>query len=287
MFKNEVIENLVSYLPSEYRNSTVRTFATEKVNVTYETIVVDLKGRNNSPSLYLDEFYKRYLDTMDEEAVIKEMAEIVVEVTKTMPPVIKVNLDDMKDHIVPQIINTKKNEKLLSQVPHKEFLDLSIIYRVLIPNQNCSSEEDDVQASAIITNSLLEDSSIEANDLFEIALKNSERDFPATFMKLHLLCPMIVVSKGLENSWGASTILYHDVFRKLAEELDDDLVMIPSSTHEWIVQPKRICDPDMMQSIFYSIEDVNKTVLPDTDFLSDHPYLYCKETGVVSCIENK
>ncbi len=38
---------------------------------------------------------------------------------------------------------------------------------------------------------------------------------------------------NFDERYGAATILYSDEIQRFANELEDDLVLVPSSTHEW------------------------------------------------------
>ena len=65
-------------------------------------------------------------------------------------PVVDVDsiMRDANEKIVFQLINTEQNKTFLELVPHREFQDLSIVYKVII-----SADKDAVQSSKI-TNEL-------------------------------------------------------------------------------------------------------------------------------------
>lgn len=77
--------------------------------------------------------------------------------------------------------------------------------------------------------------------------------------------------------YGAVAALYKGVLNQLAEKLGSDLIIIPSSVHEVLVLPK---DESYRSAEIWNrmVREVNETQLEGEEVLSDHIYLYCKET---------
>lgn len=74
-----------------------------------------------------------YVKTGDISAVLREAAETMDIAFGSIPT--NINIDfNARENIIFQLINTEQNKKLLNDVPHREFLDLSIIYRMVIKN---------------------------------------------------------------------------------------------------------------------------------------------------------
>ena len=46
------------------------------------------------------------------------------------------SFEGVKDRIIFRLINTEKNKELLLDVPHREFLDLSLVFAVLVEADN-------------------------------------------------------------------------------------------------------------------------------------------------------
>lgn len=79
---------------------------------------------------------------------------------------------------------------------------------------------------------------------------------------------------------GASCLLYPQVIKKLAKELNADLYILPSSIHEIIVVKANIA---MNKKSFREmVFDVNHTQVSDEDVLSDNVYYYSRERDAIT-----
>lgn len=84
-------------------------------------------------------------------------------------------------------------------------------------------------------------------------------------------------SKGIN---GASCLLYPNILKDLAEELDTDLYILPSSIHEIIVvKGNAAMDKSTFREMVF---DVNRTQVPDEDILSDNVYFYSRERNAIT-----
>ena len=72
---------------------------------------------------------------------------------------------------------------------------------------------------------------------------------------------------------GAVAIFYKDVLRNLANQLDCDLYILPSSIHETILLPvtKKHVDVEELRKM---VQEVNRTQVIDQELLSDNVYIY-------------
>ena len=88
----------------------------------------------------------------------------------------------------------------------------------------------------------------------------------------------IVTTKG--NFRGAIALFYNDVMRKIADELNSDLLIIPSSTEEIIVIKLK----DSMHNGVISeyIKDTNANHVRPEEVLVNHPYVFRRTSGVVT-----
>ena len=79
-------------------------------------------------------------------------------------------------------------------------------------------------------------------------------------------------------NYGAAAICNTSLLKKLASELDDDLIILPSSVHECLVKPK-----EMMTLEEYSetVREVNNEEVAPEEVLSNHAYQYNKDTGII------
>jgi hypothetical protein len=85
-----------------------------------------------------------------------------------------INFDDAKDKIVFQFINTEQNKAMLANMPHRDFKDLSIIYRLV-----CEVDENGL-GSLLIHNNLAEILGFTEVQMFKFATENTKRLLPPT-----------------------------------------------------------------------------------------------------------
>lgn len=196
-----------------------------------------------------------------------------------------------------KVVNKRKNKQFLANVPHRDFLDLSIIYYI-----TCA-EEEGVLASVTIKNEHAENLKISEKELHEAAINNQIRlEKPVCENILHtllktapenlpeeLLADMvnhptpIYILSNQNHHFGAGLITSNYILKKLAEDLGDNLIIIPSSTDEVIIMPKSII-PDV-SDIKEMVPDVNANELPPEMILSDSVYYYNKDNEELSILE--
>lgn len=178
-----------------------------------------------------------------------------------------------------EVVNYKHNKKLLKTIPHRRFLDLAVCYRILI---NVNKKE---IRSVLLTNEF----GITEETLFQLAIHNMPKLLPLKVMDLYDCIPenlcsdflkgknklpeAYIVSNVYQNR-GAGWILYKNVFSELAEKLDGDLHIYPSSIHELIV--KKAEDDDYMLTL---TPKVNETHVAKEQRLSNQVYYYSRELG--------
>lgn len=188
----------------------------------------------------------------------------------------------LKKDIVFELVNTELNKDLLATVPHRDFLDLSVIYRWVVRDNKYSK-------SSIITNPFSELLNMNEEELFQLAMKNTLRKFPIKifhigdiYEKAHECyegdfpdeyakdIPFWVVCNE-NNEYGASALLYEDVFYSLFQCLGSNLYIIPSSIGECICIPEYMGDPAFLQEMLIS---VNRDVVIPEERLSNSLYFY-------------
>lgn len=83
--------------------------------------------------IYINDMYKRYQDINDLQAVLQTMADMMVQAMKQVPEP-AMDFKTAEEKVFFQLVNTEQNRDMLAGLPHREFQDLSIIYRWLIDN---------------------------------------------------------------------------------------------------------------------------------------------------------
>ena len=294
IFKEVVAEKFMDYMPEQYQGMRLRVEPVNKVNKVLDgiTLVGSGAGRNVSPTLYINHMYEHYLETENLQEVLQSAARRMDMAFKEMPEVGDVNLEGAKDNIVFQVINTLQNEDMLRDMPHREFQDLSIIYRWVV-----KVDENGIQSSAI-RNNLAEQLGMNEEQLFKCAVENTRRIFPPTVKSMNDVIREMFVSDGMpaevadmmigempedKMMWvisndrginGAGSMLYEDNLHKLAMKLETDLYILPSSVHECIAVSTNVGDPYELAEM---VSEINMGQVALEDRLSNQVYHYDKD----------
>ena len=178
------------------------------------------------------------------------------------------------------LVNKKWNEADLDSYPHKDYLDLAVLYEVR--NKNASM-------SVKITNDIMQNSGITFEELDEAA--NNNRDsYVAQDMFSMMVSLMPIRTEEIEemrraqaggpqmyvltNEWeakGASALLYPELIEDIAQKENSDLIVIPSSIHEILMVKASGMNKDDISQI---IQEVKSQQVDEQERLSDHAYFY-------------
>lgn len=235
----------------------------EKTNQTRDAILRYHKNENGgtiSPVIYIDDLYEQ---AMREGWSPKDVLVSVEDMfDKAMGQLIVKDMNNFetkfKDELIfPVLINTELNEKLLENIPHRQFLDMAITYCYLIDGGENA-------CSASITNALLAKMNYTEDELYNIAIKNAERcattfDFGGTF----------TVLSNTYNYKGAGTMLCKTILNKIYEKIGHEFAIIPSSIHE--VLAIELTDYNELRNM---VEDVNNNCVATDEILSNNVYKY-------------
>lgn len=165
IFKEVVKEKFMDYMPEKFKGMELVAEPVEKVNVTLDGIILREEGRNISPTIYINDMYKKYQDCGDLEETLMAACDFMERAYEQVPVVdVDSIMKDANEKIVFQLINTEQNKTFLEQVPHREFQDLSIVYKVII-----SADKDAVQSSKI-TNEFAKRLGMSEEQLFKLSL---------------------------------------------------------------------------------------------------------------------
>jgi hypothetical protein len=187
-----------------------------------------------------------------------------------------------------RVINYERNLELLAQVPHFRYLDLAIVFYCLL------ASDETQQASILIYNQHLGFWGIDANTLYECAIVNTPNLLPHEMKDMTSILkdvlgeytvdetadiPMYVLTNRYHIN-GACVILYDQLLKQLADSLDRDLVVLPSSIHEVLLVPVEV-SVDLAQ-YDNMVQEVNETQLADDEVLSNHAYFFSRANGLLS-----
>lgn len=226
------------------------------------------------PILYVKD-YKDLFNEPGYEAVAKKMIEIV-ESNLTAPEFDNVDqymsYEYAKEHLRLCIGPKGTNEGMVTS----PYLDLEMYVRVVIEN-------DDI-ASYKVHSKMLDVWNVTKESLFDIALTATIPAYKVQSMSELLFGfkddsnPMMVANTA-DGFNGASIIYCKGILQQVANKFDDDLIIIPSSIHEIILQPVGDLEVNEVTEI---IQTVNTEQVAPEEVLSDHAYIFHKDTGEIT-----
>ena len=246
----------------------VRTelYTVTKNNGTRRTgILFKQEDSNLAPTIYLEEFYQKYLKGQQVPDLADSICSIYQEirVKKTCDCQNLFDFNHVKDHIVYKLIRRDANEELLKQIPYEPFLDLAVVYYIQIDNTRFGS------AAIQIRNEHLRYWRVEKEEIRRLAEKNTPRIYP---VQIRQIVRFMYVATNEPWSLGAAVMRYPDFREKVRGMIRGDFYILPSSIHEVILVPESFgLEPERMQEM---VKEINQTGVAPEEVLSDSVYYF-------------
>ncbi len=175
LFRDIVSERIKEFLPEEFGDYRVELRRVRKVNQSLDCL--NLMPPDNSaaasPNIYIEEIYKEFEEFQDMDRLLKQTAELIVYTYQKLQPSFgNIDFSQWKDQIVINLVNREENEELLKELPHRDLLDLSVIYRFIMGKSGNNL------ATVRVDHHLLEEIRMTEDELHRLALENTRRMFP-------------------------------------------------------------------------------------------------------------
>lgn len=299
LFLEVMVMKVKENLPEDWENAEISIRTVEKINHQRSGIHFDRPDKRCNPTVYMEEFYEKYQQGADLDELMDEiyfaLEETEMQSFEAVSSELLINNDD---NILFELVNTKSNESLLKERPHREFQDLSIIYYWIV-----SKDQHDI-ATVPVTNSICELIGMTEERLYKLAKENMKQMFPPIvkpmaqvmgelvsgipgaqmdFSALEEECPLYVFSNDVRNL-GAVVMLYPEVIHEVAEEIGEDLYLLPSSRHEIIGIPK---GTKALEELVDMVSEVNTELLNIEEILSFQVYQYDRAAREVTMATNE
>ena len=140
LFKEVVTETLLSHMPDELARYSLRADRTGRVNETLDALhLVPPSCPPDSlyPTVYLNYMYEEYKKSGDLQATLELAAFYLAGACREAERKnSRITPQGATKRIVMSLVNTKQNREMLGYMPHREFEDLSIIYKYVIDTRN-------------------------------------------------------------------------------------------------------------------------------------------------------
>lgn len=245
-----------------------------------------------SPVIYADEMIEEIIsgDVKPREAADKLIR--TYEAEKDMAPQINVENLATKEHVLENVVffvtNEERNSSKKEELPHRDFLDLTAFYRVMI-----NDEENGMAMSYLVKNQHIESIGISEQELYEAAMKNADKEeysakslhemyaemlgIPVEAIPLNPI-PMYVISNK-NGMYGASVLMHTKYIREVADRIGFDLLILPSSIHEVIAVPVGL---ESIEQLKWMVREVNTSDVSEQEILGDGVYSYSRSEDLLT-----
>lgn len=255
------------------------------------------KQVNLSPCIYLESYYEKFERG---EMEVDEIVEDIMKVYKENALEIKCDTSNFTDYcsvrtkLRGRLINTEKNTELLKTLPHRDFLDLSLIYSVDYP-WNDGESLGSIRVTKLHANMW----GVSEMELYQQVKENMEKYDESSletmskilselvggdeliFDNQELIPIYILTNKTRLN--GAVQMINEKTLKAASAIIEKDLIILPSSVHEVLLLPVSDNMPDV-DSLVQMVREVNDTQLALNEILSYHVYHYNHQTGAITIV---
>ena len=263
---------------------------TKNNNVKQEALYFKRDG--SSPLIYLRPYFD--MNFIENKETINDIAKQIYEVyEKNRSEKAKYDVENAltnwRDYIYLEVVNYEKNKDMLKSRPHIRFLDLAIVFRLLL-------HMDEAGRASIQLNKIPHGSNLD--EMYNIAKENTLKFFGVVNKNIYdLLSSMnedidkpifidfsMYVLTNKTSTGGANLIAVPEVLKSVCEEFDmDGCYVILSSTNELIIMYG--IDSVFVRSMYESIKSINDSYVPDAQILSYNLYRFSVETGLVTIVK--
>lgn len=158
--------------------------------------------------------------------------------------------------VIPTLINTEKNSDLISEVPHTEFFDMSIIYQCV------RSITDESIIALTINNKKLQDFDISKEELHQMAINNIDTiigarlDVPSW---IELPVPFIEITSEC-GRFASTHLVSGKTIQDVAEYFESDFYVLPVSTDRLFIlpdvgKPTLQLAEELMQGVLFAFKE--------------------------------
>lgn len=254
----------------------------------YVGLSIRPEGSNAAVTLNLHELHDQVMENPKRLAAV--MSEFLSGLDKAIEQIPQVdvnrfrNYEQVKDHLVMQVIPVEPNAEKLSQIPHKTIEDIAVVYRIDV------SDSQHHNATVLMTDQMLEQFGITPEQLHQDVVISQMEHCPPTLKNMSEM--MAEMSDGMMEMpespmWvatveggmnGAAVVQIPEFMDQAAEKLGGNFFVLPSSIHECLfIRDDGEFDRGQLEAM---VQGVNATEVSEADFLSDSVYHYDSEARV-------
>lgn len=272
-----------------------------KNNTSKLGITIKLPNIKATPVVYVDDMYNYYNNVNDLNDTLNKAISLIesninsIKNTKVDDAVYNL-MKDIKGNVFPRLVNTKTNEVMLKNTPHRDFLDMSIVYYIETYNDRLNCIE-----SIRITNELMECENISEEELYHNSMKNmlekeKSRLMPMikVIMSIQFGIPLMeteisesdflggdfVMLSNERGINGSRRLLDTKALIKASEIAESDLYILPSSTQEVLIVSVNEINASVSE-LKNMVSEVNMNEVSKEERLTDNVYIFKRDTNTI------
>ena len=295
-FAEEIVKLLTEKLGNGRKVKVIEVLKNN--GVVWHGISILEEGKKVCPCIYVDGYYEGYKNgCLQMEDIAEDIMEDIIadsrEGAEEFDSTLFEEYGKAEPRLRGKLVNTEKNREMLKGMPHREFLDLSLIYYVEI----CMNHRG--LGSILVKNGHMEKWGRDEEELYCAVMGNMENDGMVREM-MDLVAQIMGVEEppsevggGVElyvltnekRADGAVYMMDKRVLREAFRMIGRDFLILPSSVHEVMLAPVEEENyEDRLAKIAQMVREVNNTQLEETEILSYHVYRYYADTEEVAIV---
>lgn len=264
------------------------------------------EGVNISPTIYLEEYYEQYQEGRELNEICSCILALYekVKAEKSLDTGQILCYEKVKGNLLCKLINFPNNRNQLEHSPkmlYKKYLDLAVTIYLMVELKGFGT------AAMQVTEEYLSYWEVTEEALFADAWANTKRVRPVWFRTMRsVIADMVEPEQGKREAikkgvlgigeaeekdtmyiltnqarhFGAVCLLYESTMEQLADFLEENYYVIPSSVHEVIIVPESGSPGDEVLNAM--IREINATQVEREEVLAGHCYYYDRRRAVLA-----
>ena len=276
------VKNAASELFGENTRAEI-TSVTKNNGLILKGLTIKHEDSRISPTVYLEAFYEMYESGTPFGEIMNMLYRYETEHRRSdLHAEEYTDFESIKDRLIYKIVNFDMNRELLEHVPYVGWNDLAIVFCCVLEGSANG------YATVLVRNEHLKMWDIDRDELYDLARENTPRIMSDELKTIDEVLPQLFLTEApdmyiLSNRhriFGATSMLYSEHLKEVADSHSGGLYILPSSIHEVILMPEEsACDEDYMREM---IRDINSTEVDLEDRLSDNLYYYDRAQGSIT-----
>lgn len=270
LFKKNLLEALRNLAIIKDANMKVETVIINNQGIDREGITITTGNDEDmcqaAPVFFIEHFFRLYERRGDMASILDFMVKCIEDAKPRAASIQDKVKEALKKKVIPMLMSPKGAEAFLANVPHRNFLDLAVYYKVEI------TDEEGIRGQVVITNDMAKECSITEEQLYKKAIETLETSNIAKGIPfMDMMLPVLTNETG---KFGSNLMLIQKGFDQFCKQYDDSIYVLPSCVHDLYIIPKQQGQElgiDVMKDM---VRRGHNAFHENEELLSENIYLY-------------